>query len=416
MSLLTKTAITRGIVSVRAEANEPNIAEMVGSLNGAFATFKDNHNAELEAMRKEVDGLSLQAAAREMNGAADPDASNLDGSNLKVLRNAKDFHAHYRAKGGDASESVGMGEFMRGVAGLKTTDSAIKALSVGTNTAGGFAVPDRLMPQILSAMVPASALLQAGAGFVPLNDGAKSVTTAVVDTLPTASWRLEEGNVAVSDPTFRAVVAKPQSVATIIKVSRELLADGDDIDRALRFAIAQAFAKEVDRVGLRGSGTAPEPRGILNTSGVNAYGMGTNGSAPVSYRDIMLGYKQILEQNGPRPTAAIMAPRSLIGYEALLDTTDQPLRKPSLLEPIQFLATSQIPTNLTVGTSTDTSELYLGDFTGMYYLLRENLSIQLLHEAYAGTGHVGFLCHARLDVVIPYPKAFTVITGLRPTA
>jgi HK97 family phage major capsid protein len=420
MNQLTR-AVNRGIQSVRAE--DDSIAGMMRQLNAAFEDFKADHNGEVRALRTEIDALATQAAARQMGGAtigADPNANNLDGANLKVLRTADDFQAHYATKARDSDggspSPVAMGEFMKGVAGIKTTESAIKAMSVGTNTAGGYAVPDILMPKILSAMVPASSLLQAGAGFVPLETGAKSVTTAVVDTLPTASWRLEEGNVAQSEPTFRAVVAKPKSLACVIKVSRELLADGDDIDHALRFAIAQAFAKEVDRVGLRGTGTDPEPRGILNTVGVNAINLGANGAAPANYRHILQGYQAILEQNGPRPTSAIMAPRSLIGYDSLADTTGQPLNKPSLVEPLQFLATSQIPTDLDVGTSTDCSELYLADFAGMYFLLRENLSIQLLREAYAGTGHIGFLCHARIDVVIPYPKAFSVITGIRPVA
>ena len=62
------------------------------------------------------------------------------------------------------------------------------------------------------------------------------------------------------------------------------------------------------------------------------------------------------------------------------------------------------------------AEQHMGDFTGMHFLLRENVSIQLLRESYAGTGEIGFLCHARVDVVVPYPKAFAVITGLKVAA
>lgn len=69
--------------------------------------------------------------------------------------------------------------------------------------------------------------------------------------------------------------------------------------------------------------------------------------------------------------------------------------------------------NLTVGSSTDCSEIYVGDFGRMYFLIRENLSVQLLREHYSTTGEIGFLCHARVDVVVPYPKAFALITGVR---
>ena len=36
-----------------------------------------------------------------------------------------------------------------------------------------------------------------------------------------------------------------------------------------------------------------------------------------------------------------------------------------MLEQMQLLATSQIPNTLTVGTSTDCSEIYIGDFSKM---------------------------------------------------
>lgn len=69
--------------------------------------------------------------------------------------------------------------------------------------------------------------------------------------------------------------------------------------------------------------------------------------------------------------------------------------------------------SLTVVASKDYSELYVGDFRGMYLLLRENVSIQLLREAFAATGEIGFACHVRADVVIPYPQTFAVVKGVR---
>ena len=97
----------------------------------------------------------------------------------------------------------------------------------------------------------------------------------------------------------------------------------------------------------------------------------------------------------------------------LTDSTGQPLRTPAMLENMQMIATSQIPNNLTVGASTDCSEIYVGDFSKMYFLMRETLSIQLLKEHFSQTGEVGFLCHSRADVVITQPKGFAVVTGVR---
>jgi len=83
---------------------------------------------------------------------------------------------------------------------------------------------------------------------------------------------------------------------------------------------------------------------------------------------------------------------------------------------MSFVPTSQLPTDVDGGTSDDASEIFVGNFNGLYFLMREALSVQLLREAYSKTGEIGFLCHMRADVVINYPQQFTVITGVRPAA
>jgi HK97 family phage major capsid protein len=335
------------------------------------------------------------------------------GAASNVMRNAADFAKHYNTGHSQDAGEYDIADYLRGIANLKSIPSVKNALSVGTDAAGGFAVPGVLMPGILGAMVPVSALLTAGAGIVPLEEGAKTFTTAAIDTIPTAAWRAEAGALAISDPAFRAVVATPRSLAFTFKVSRELLADAYGLNVALNQAIAQAFAKELDRVGLRGSGTAPEPRGILNTVGIQSVTNGAAGAALASYANLFSATQALLQANAPMPTAAIMSPRSLVKLGGLLDSTGQPVNMPGMLQPLKLVSTSQIPNNLTVTTSTDCSEIYVGDFSKLYFAMRESVSIQLLNELYAGTGEIGFACHVRADVVLTYPAAFAVVTGVR---
>lgn len=364
--------------------------------------------SEADTNIKRIEDLHAQLA---QDGEA---ASHVVGSTIRAMRTPDDFRRHYaRFPDNRGDESFDIGDYLRGIANLRTTPSVKNALSVGTDSAGGYAVPGVLMPGILSAMVPVSSLLQAGAGIVPLEEGAKTYTTAAINTIPTAAWRAEAGALATSDPAFRAIVATPRSLSFTFKVSRELLADAAGLTDALNTAIAQAFAKELDRTGLRGSGTAPEPRGILNTSGIQSVTNGANGAALAGYSNLFTGVAAVLGADAPMPTAAIMSPRSLVKLGGLLDTTNQPLRVPEMLVPIKQIATSQIPNNLTVGSSTDCSEIYLGDFSRMYFAMRESVSIQLLNELYAGTGEIGFACHVRADTVITYPAAFAVVTGVR---
>lgn len=338
-----------------------------------------------------------------------------DGTPLKILRAGDDFRAHYAADRAAAATQFDLTDFLRGVAGMHSSQDVRAALSVGTDTAGGYTVPSILMPGIMEALVPASSLLTAGAGIVPLTEGGKTYTTAAVNAIPTAAWRSEGGTVAASDPTFRAVTATPRSLSFYFKVSRELLADAPNLRPALEKAIAQAFAKELDRAGLRGTGSAPEPRGILNTSSIQSVTNGANGAAQSGLRwsNLMSAYQAIIAADAPAPTSAIMAPRSFIGFGNLADTTNQPLMRPDTLKNMRFISTSQIPVNLTVGTSTDCTEIYVGDFSTVLFMMRESVSVQLLNETFASTGEIGFMCHVRADVVVEYPAALAVVTGVR---
>jgi len=411
----TQSSIPRGIRAIRAEATPADMPAVIAGLKGAFDEFKTRYDAKLDQQQREIEDAHTKLAGQQHFGTDTQPQATIDGviQSFKALRTPAEFKAHY-GKDAPAGDKIGLSDFVRAVAGMRSSEGAIQALAVGQDTAGGYAVPHTVMPEILAAMAPASSLLQAGAGVVPMEKGAKSVTTAVVNSLPQAAWRNESAALAQSEPTFRGVAAVPQSLAFMFKVSRELLADAPNMEAALRIAIGQAFAKELDRVGLRGSGTAPEPRGLLNTVGVQVVNFGgTNGGALANYGPILQGIGAVMNADGPLPNAVIGAPRSVITLAGLVDTTGQPIRKPELLQNLPILHTSQIPIDLTVGTGKDCSELYLGDFRGMYFLLRENVSIQLLREAFASTGEIGFACHVRADVVIPYPQTFAVVKGVR---
>jgi HK97 family phage major capsid protein len=306
-------------------------------------------------------------------------------------------------------------DFFRGVAGLRTTESVRNALSVGTDGSGGYAVPSVLFGDFIDALVPASSVLQAGARVIKLDQSGRTFRFARVSSVPTAAWRSEAGAVAESDPAFTALDLTPQSLAFFFRVSRELLADAPGLDQLLLRVIAQAFAKEMDRAALPGTGTAPEIRGLSNIVRVGAVTNGAAGAtlATIKWANLNSAYQTILEANGPVPTAAIMAPRTLVGFAGLADTTGQPLRRPALLDPMEFIATSQIPINLTVGASTDCTELFCGTFQEFVLGIREDVTIVRADQTHVGTGQGGFYCFARVDVGAVHPASFVKITGVR---
>lgn len=409
------------------------INALVAHMRADPKNLTDDGCEAVECLRAKHDVVNRQitmdaTAAKHMAGHGADSSGSWESSELRDqggnrigtmlsnadLRDAGKIAAKLKTDRSSSSEAMNLGEFFRGVAGMRTSDGVRNVLTEGTDSAGGYAVPSVLMPGILNALVPASALLQAGANVAILDQQADSFRIAATDTIPTAAWRLESGNVAESDPAFRAITITPRSLAFRFKISRELLQDAPGLETALRTAIAQAFAKELDRAGLRGTGTAPEIRGLLNIVGVNAVNMALpNGAALTNYSKLINASRLIKEANAPAPNTAIVSTREDETIALFADTTGQPLRRPDALADWKFLTSSQIPVNLTVGTSTDCSEIYVGDFGMFSYFIREGISVQLLNELYAATGEVGFVCHTRVDVAAMYPKAFAVITGVR---
>ncbi|WP_454826256.1 phage major capsid protein [Paraburkholderia xenovorans] len=414
MHSFTQKPIPRGIQSVRAETPNPEIKALVEGVNKAFAEFKEHHQAELAEIRSAVDDHSILMASQQMNGNSAA-AARTEQQPIYAAPGMRstEISAHYKraSKAADEDSGITMGDFMRGVAGMKTTDGVKASLAVGTDTAGGFSVPNIVMPSILGALVDQSALLSAGASIYPVDEGGKSFTTAGIDTLPVPAWRNELGAISETDPTLRSIVSVPRSLACIVRFSRELLADSTDISRAVTQAISQAFALELDRVGLVGSGVAPEPLGL---HGMDAVTKIQQIGATFAYADMLAAYQAQLEHKAPAPTAAIMSPRTRIGLAGMVDTTGQPLNVPPILTDVRQLATNGVPNNL--GTGTNKSLVFIGNFSTVQYVMRERLNLGVLREAYAKTGEIGFLCHARVDVVAYYPQAITVIEGVASPA
>lgn len=403
------------------------LANTLGSIADGFEQFKSNIDSRIDRIETKL----VRPGAFTGTGDSQPEPGEpilIDaesGKRLLTLKAGDNVREKFRQAGRtevlDHSDGgLTLCDWLRAVAGQKSTPLAQKAMSVGTDTSGGYMVPTALLPGVLEALVAQSSLMQAGAQMVSVEidsgGGAKSYVMAAVDTVPTAAWRSEGGSVAESDPAFRPVTATPRSLAFYFKVSRELLADAFNLDSVLAVVIAQAMARELDRAGLLGSGTAPEPRGIGNVAGIQTVGNGAAGTAlaTIKYSNLMSATQAILQANGPMPNAAIMAPRTLVGFGSLADSTGQPLQRPDLLRDMKMIATSQIPINQTVGASTDCSSMFVGNFARARFVLREAVSIQKLNELFAGNGQVGFVCHVRADFVVEYPTTMALVTGIRP--
>jgi HK97 family phage major capsid protein len=114
------------------------------------------------------------------------------------------------------------------------------------------------------------------------------------------------------------------------------------------------------------------------------------------------------------PGAQIMAPRTTQSLAKLRDTTNQYIAPPTYLDGISRLTTKQVPVNLTVGSSSDCSEVYTGQWDQLMLGVRTDFQLLFLRERYiADTLSYAFLAYLRADVQVAQPAAFAVDTGVR---
>ena len=310
-------------------------------------------------------------------------------------------------------EPVSFDRYIRGiVTGDWSNAEHERALSEGTSTAGGVLVPVPVANSVIDLARNQTRVFQAGAVTVPMTSNTLKMPRLTVENSP--AWRNENATITPADLTFDAVTFTARSLARSIVVSRELFLDTTG-DPRVGDVIAQSFAAqiavELDRVALRGSGTPPEPKGVLNQSGVTITNHGAAGTALTNY-DWLLDAAGAVRADNFEPTAHIVAPRTATNLGKLKETSTLAyMEPPAALLPL--LPTSQVPVNLTVTTSSDCSEIYTGAWSMLGIGIRQGFEIQFLTEPYADTGQYGFIAHLRADVQCLQPAAFVVDLGVR---
>lgn len=302
-----------------------------------------------------------------------------------------------------------VGRYLRAMVTGAKNEAERRALAEGTDSAGGFTVPEVLGSRLIDLMRANTVAIAAGAQTVPLTSDRNHIARLASDPVP--AWRQENGVINESDPTFSRVTLEPKSLAVLVKVPRELLEDSLNIESELPRIMAAAMARELDRIVFIGSGIDPEPAGLDNISGVLSL---AHNAALTNYLPLVTARKSLMGQNVQRVTAYVMHPDTEAEFGGLLDSTGQPLNYPPILdrpEQMSMLTTTQLPTNL--GTGTNETTIYCGDFSQLMIGLRSEIRIDVLKERYADNHQYGFVCHARYDVAAAHPEAFLRITGVQ---
>lgn len=330
-----------------------------------------------------------------------------------------DWQARRRTRSSFTAEEArefSLGRAVRGMVTGQWSDADLerRALAEGGASTGGFLTPELVSAQVIDRIRNQARVLEAGATIVPMDSDIVSIPRLAGGV--TASWKVENAPVQESDPAFERVTLVAHTLPVLTRISMELFEDMTPAaSDAITNELTQAIALELDRAALRGSGVAPVPLGLRNQAGVELRPMsGANGSAPTSYADLVRAVAALRGRN-IAPNAALHSPRTALTYALMADTTGQPLQAPGYLAGLQFLETAQLPDNLTTGTSSDTSEVYVGRWSDLLIGVRPTIGVRVrqLHERFADQMQVGLLAWLRADVQLAHPESFSILTGVK---
>lgn len=329
-----------------------------------------------------------------------------------------------RARGGryvgeNGADKMRFGAVLRALAlgdRRDLSDLEQRALSEGTDAAGGYTVPEVLGSGFIDRVRNAMVTMRAGAVTVPMTSDTLHLARLASADAP--AWKAENTAITEAAVTLERLTFTARTLPMLIRLSVELSEDSANIDAIIERELAQAIAGELDRAALRGSGTAPEPRGIRNQTGVTVQGPlgGANGSTPADY-DFLLdaGFAVAAANFDVGALARIYHSRTAKVLAKLKDTTTQPLALPAHVAKWPEFVTNAIPITLTAGTSTDCSEAYVGDFRELLIGLRTSfrLEVSRVEKDSFEKLQIAVRAYLRADVQLAHAAAFTVVTGIR---
>ena len=201
------------------------------------------------------------------------------------------------------------------------------ALQVDTDSEGGFLVPDEYERTLVKSLEDAN-IMRTLCTIIRTDSGERKIP--VVASTGTGSWVEEEGDIPESDDTFGQITLSAHKVATMIKVSDELLRDSVfDIQSYIAGEFARRIGACEEGAFITGDGTH-KPTGLLHATNGAGVGVTTAGATFTADEVIDLVYSV---RSVYRPNAVFLMNDSAIrALRKLKDGSGQYLWQPGLRE------------------------------------------------------------------------------------
>ena len=283
----------------------------------------------------------------------------------------------------------------------------VNALQIGTDSEGGYLVPDEYERTLVEALEEENVFRQL-AKVIRTSSGDRKIP--VVATKGTASWIDEEGAYLESDDSFGQVSIGAYKVGTMIKVSEELLNDSVfDLEAYISREFARRIGAKEEEAFFTGDGSG-KPLGVLAATGGAETGV-TAASATAITADELIDLFYSLKAPYRRNAVWVLNDSTIKAIRKLKDNQGQYLWQPSLTAgaPDLLLGKPVRTSAYMPAIAADAKSVAFGDFSYYWIADRQGRSFKRLNELYAATGQVGFLASQRVDGKLVLPEAIKVL-------
>jgi HK97 family phage major capsid protein len=361
------------------------------------ATY-EKMEADVVALGKEIDRLEKQEALdRELSKP------------LNTPLTGKPIFQGMESKGGRASAEYqkAFWNAMRTRSG-EGLDPVIKnALQIGTDTEGGYLVPDEFERTLIEALDEEN-IFRKLANVISTSSGDRKIP--VVASKGTASWIDEEGAIPESDDSFGQISIGAYKLGTMIKVSEELLNDSVfNLENYIAREFARRIGNKEEDAFFTGDGSG-KPTGILAATGGAQIGV-TAASATAITVDEILDLFYSLKSPYRNKSVFVMNDATIKAIRKLKDGQGQYIWQPSLQAgtPDTILNRPVYTSSYVPTIAASAKSIIFGDF-GYYWVAdRQGRVFKRLNELYAATGQVGFVATQRVDGKLILPEAIKVL-------
>ncbi len=366
-----------------------------GTLSAEDVATYEKMEADVVRMGKEVERLERQEVLD----------LEFDRPTSRPLTSAPET-LNSKAKLGRASDEY-KNAFWRSMRDKTVSFEVLNALQVGADSEGGHLVPDEYERTLVEALQEQN-IFRGFAHLIRTSSGDRKIP--VVTSKGTASWIEEEAPYDESDDAFGAISIGAYKLATMIKVSDELLNDSVfDIAGYIAKEFARRIGSAEEEAFITGNGTG-KPTGLLHATLGAQVGVTTAAATAITFDEVMDLFHS-LRSPYRRQAVFLMNDSTVKALRKLKNGAGDYIWQPSITAgtPDKVLNCPVYTSSFVPAIASAAKTIIFGDMDYYWIADREGRKFKRLNELYAPTGQVGFLASQRVDGKLVLPEAVKVL-------